>query len=197
MLPGAKGYLTQIVLFVSALCLTWGCSPFCRWPGLVLFLILVIDWLLMWCGLLHTVKSWTSAIHLILKFSDLLHTLSYKYFKASSYLEALFYFFFYLVPGSCLGLYPKNDRQRQSSCAGTCSKTCDVREAWVVFTSFSSWAAALCRACCRKPDSRDTAARDPTHVRLHREGAHSPAHSRWRQTCLGCCSCTSSLPPGT
>lgn len=82
----------------------------------------------MWCGLLHTVKSWTSAIHLILKFSDLLHTLSYKYFKASSYLEALFYFF-YLVPGSCLGLYPKNDRQRQSSCAEPCSKTCDVREA--------------------------------------------------------------------
>lgn len=54
---------------------------------------------------------------------------------------------------------------------------------WVVFAGFSSRAAraaALCRACCRKPDSRDTAARDATHVRLHREGAHSPAQEQMK-----------------
>lgn len=47
-------------------------------------------------------------------------------------------------------------------------------------SSRAARAAALCRACCRKPDSRDTAARDATHVRLHREGAHSPAQEQMK-----------------
>lgn len=50
----------------------------------------------------------------------------------------------------------------------------------VFHSSRAARAAALCRACCRKPDSRDTAARDATHVRLHREGAHSPAQEQMK-----------------